>query len=64
MQRDAIGLCGTCKHARVITSARGSTFYLCRLAETDARFRKYPALPVLRCDGYAQKQDSLPQDRQ
>jgi hypothetical protein len=37
---------------RTIDSARGSRFYLCRLAETDARFSKYPRLPVLSCPGY------------
>ena len=46
------GLCKTCVFARVVESARGSQFWLCRLSETDERFRKYPALPVLRCEGY------------
>jgi hypothetical protein len=50
--RDPIGLCAACRHARVVQSARGSTFYLCRLAEVDPRFAKYPRLPVLRCAGY------------
>jgi hypothetical protein len=50
--RDPIGLCAACRHARVIRSVRGSTFYLCQLAETDPRFAKYPRLPVLRCTGY------------
>ena len=50
--RDPIGLCATCRHARVVRSSRGGTFYLCRLAETDARFSRYPRLPVLRCAGY------------
>ena len=49
---DTVGLCRTCAHARTVASARGSTFYLCRLSETDARFPKYPRLPVLRCAGY------------
>lgn len=49
-----VGLCESCEHARPIESARGSTFWLCRLSETDARFPKYPRLPVLRCAGYAQ----------
>ena len=49
--RDPIGLCASCRHARVVHSSRGSTFYLCRLAETDPRFSKYPRLPVLRCAG-------------
>ena len=50
--RDPIGLCAACRHARIVQSARGSTFYLCRLAESDPRFSRYPRLPVLRCAGY------------
>ena len=50
--RDPIGLCTDCRHARVIHSSRGSTFYLCQLSETDPHFAKYPRLPVLRCIGY------------
>jgi hypothetical protein len=47
------GLCATCVHAEIVSSSKGSTFYRCLLAETDPRFRKYPALPVLTCSGYA-----------
>ena len=47
-----IGLCKGCVFARVVGSVKGSRFYLCRLSETDPRFPKYPALPVLRCVGY------------
>lgn len=50
------GLCAACAHARVVESARGSTFVLCGLAATDARFPKYPRLPVLQCVGYSPKQ--------
>jgi hypothetical protein len=25
---------------------------MCRLSEADARFRKYPPLPVVRCEGF------------
>jgi hypothetical protein len=56
--RDPIGLCATCRHARIVQSSRGSTFYRCLLAETDSRFAKYPRLPVLRCAGYALAEDS------
>jgi hypothetical protein len=49
---DRVGLCGSCEHAQKITSSKGSTFYLCRLSETDPRFRKYPSLPVTACIGY------------
>jgi len=47
------GLCSTCVHAQVITSARGSTFSLCKLSFVDSRFAKYPVLPVRQCDGYS-----------
>jgi hypothetical protein len=50
--RDPIGLCATCRLARVIGNRRGSLFYLCQLSESDPRFPKYPRLPVLRCPGY------------
>ena len=47
-----IGLCAACRHVETIVSARGSTFYLCKLALTDPRFSKYPTLPVLACEGH------------
>jgi 3-isopropylmalate/(R)-2-methylmalate dehydratase large subunit len=47
------GLCETCRHARVVVSARGSRFVLCGLAAVDPRFPKYPRLPVVQCEGYA-----------
>lgn len=47
-----IGLCATCTHARIVTSGKGSRFYLCELSATDPRFRKYPPLPVIRCEGF------------
>jgi hypothetical protein len=47
------GLCGTCVHAQRIESAKGSVFLLCRLSSVDARFARYPALPVRQCGGYA-----------
>ena len=52
MPRPGSGLCDRCAFARVIESARGSRFTLCRRSETDARFPRYPALPVLECAGY------------
>jgi hypothetical protein len=47
------GLCGNCEHVQPVTTARGSTFYLCRLSFVDSRFARYPALPVLTCSGFA-----------
>jgi len=46
------GLCGTCRHARVIMSDKGSRFLMCERAKTDPRYRRYPPLPVLSCQGY------------
>ncbi len=61
---DELGLCRTCRNVRVITSARGGVFYLCRLSETDPSFPKYPRLPVLRCSGYTRGSLSQPGDSQ
>ena len=47
------GLCGRCRHARTVTNRRGSTFYRCGRSARDDRFPRYPALPVLRCPGFA-----------
>jgi hypothetical protein len=46
------GLCGHCRNARSVETRRGSRFILCDLSRTDARFARYPSLPVLRCDGF------------
>jgi 3-isopropylmalate/(R)-2-methylmalate dehydratase large subunit len=37
---------------QIVTSARGSRFYLCRLSFVDPRFPRYPPIPVLQCAGY------------
>jgi hypothetical protein len=49
------GLCDSCRHQKVVGNTRGSRFSLCELAKTDPRFKKYPRLPVERCDGYERK---------
>lgn len=48
----AAGLCSSCRHAEPARSRR-STFLRCRLADSDPAFRRYPALPVVRCAGYS-----------
>ena len=50
-----VWLCAQCRHAEVLTSARGSTFYLCRLSFVDSRFARYPTLPVTSCSGYVSR---------
>jgi len=56
-----VGLCLHCRHTRVIENRRGSTFRLCELSREDSRFRRYPPLPVLQCQGF-EKSDSLPEE--
>jgi hypothetical protein len=53
----AAGLCADCVNAQRITSERGSEFILCRLSFIDARFAKYPRLPVVECAGHQKKKN-------
>jgi hypothetical protein len=52
MDRQRVGLCWDCRWARRVTSGRGSVFFLCRRAETEPVYPKYPPLPRLSCPGY------------
>jgi hypothetical protein len=38
-----------------VVSGKGSVFWMCGRSRVDARFRKYPALPVLACPGFEQE---------
>jgi hypothetical protein len=51
-EHQRVGLCWDCRWVRRVESARGAVFFLCRRAETDPRYPKYPPLPRLRCAGY------------
>jgi hypothetical protein len=46
------GLCAGCLHAKLVVSGRGSRFVLCDRSRTDARFPRYPTLPVISCTGF------------
>ncbi len=48
---DRLGLCGRCRHAQRVATPR-SVFWLCGLSRSDARFERYPRLPVLACEGF------------
>jgi hypothetical protein len=61
-EEQGAGLCARCVHALVIRNDRGSRFYLCRLAASDARFAKYPQLPVRRCTGFVPSPDDDDQE--
>ena len=51
-ESEKVGLCFGCRHVRVVTTARGGSFYLCQLSASDPSFAKYPQLPVMHCRGY------------
>lgn len=59
------GLCGSCLHCRQVKTGR-SVFYLCERSFTDARFVRYPRLPVVACPGYEKRPEAPtnPQDAQ
>jgi hypothetical protein len=46
------GLCADCRYAHAIETRRGTTFLRCARSDVDARYRRYPALPVLDCPGH------------
>jgi hypothetical protein len=47
-----VGLCATCRYARIIENRRGSRFWLCARSRIDERFPRYPPLPVIQCAGH------------
>ena len=57
----AVGLCASCRYARVQMTARGARYWRCLRAETDERFVRYPRLPVLTCPGW--ERDAPPSGR-
>lgn len=50
--RERAGLCGSCVHALVRPTNRGTVYLRCGLAATDRRYPKYPRLPVTQCAGF------------
>ena len=55
MEQPHAGLCGACRFQRVIRNTRGSAFSMCERAKVDARFPKYPRLPVAACPGFERR---------
>ena len=51
-ERAHAGQCADCRFARKTRSAKGSDFWRCTRADGDARFMKYPPLPVAGCSGF------------
>jgi hypothetical protein len=57
LESERVGVCFSCRHARVVRTDRGSVFYQCQLAATDPRYAKYPRLPVIYCPGHELKEE-------
>ena len=51
-------LCETCAWRREVVTPKGSRFLLCQLSQTNPGYPKYPPQPIVRCDGYQQKQQT------
>ena len=45
------GLCGECRHARRLGTAR-SEFLRCARSDAEPGYPRYPMLPVLACRGF------------
>ena len=46
------GLCGTCRHASVRETNRGTAYLRCTRAAWDDRLARYPSLPRTDCVGF------------
>ncbi len=57
LDQNDIGLCARCRHGAWVVSGRGSRFMRCNRSFTDPDYPKYPALPVLACPGFEEKED-------
>ncbi len=55
-----LGLCATCAHVRPTPSDKGAFFYRCARSNVDARYPKYPTLPVIRFGGYESRSSGGP----
>jgi hypothetical protein len=53
----APGLCGTCVHAKLNETHRGTAYLRCTRAAWDDRLPRYPRLPVRECVGYEAGQE-------
>ena len=60
----APGLCAACGNARVVENRRGSRFWMCERSRTDARYPKYPVLPVLACPGFTPRSEAREGERE
>jgi hypothetical protein len=52
------GLCGSCKHASVKETNRGTAYLRCTRAAWDDRLARYPSLPRTDCVGFEEPGDA------
>jgi hypothetical protein len=55
------GLCGTCLHAKLNETRRGTVYLRCTRAEWDTALLRYPRLPVTQCTGFERREGGPPQ---
>jgi len=46
------GLCASCRFSRTVVAKRRASYTRCARSDDDARYARYPKLPVLACSGY------------
>lgn len=50
------GICGVCIHAKIVTAKNTAEYLRCSLSDQNpTRFKKYPSLPLLTCDGFSKE---------
>lgn len=49
-----LGICGVCTHAEIIAAKNAAEYLRCSLHDqSPAKFKKYPSLPLIACDGFS-----------
>lgn len=53
----ATGLCGVCRFAAVVPSARGPQYLRCGRSDSDPSYARYPRLPMRVCAGFEPRRE-------
>ena len=53
----ATGLCGACRFASVVPSARGPQYLRCGRSDLNAAYARYPQLPMQQCVGFEPRRE-------
>ena len=61
--RPNLGICEICTYAKIIAAKNAVKYLRCSLHdENPTKFKKYPSLPLLICDGFSQQTKKAPPD--